>query len=64
MMAHIGFLIVIFPIFALVVGTLAMFKNRSFIGWFLLSFLITPLFALAALMIVPILMPRGGDAFE
>jgi hypothetical protein len=45
MMDTIVLLIVIFPIFAVVVGALATAKNRSFFGWFLLSFLITPIFA-------------------
>jgi hypothetical protein len=61
MMDPIILLIVIFPIFALVVGTLATVKNRSFIGWFLLSFLITPVFALLALMVVPIYLPLYDD---
>ena len=57
-------LMVMFPIFALVVGALARAKNRSFIGWFLLSFLITPLVALLALMFVPILVPGSDDALQ
>ena len=54
MIDSLSLLIVMFPIVALVVGALATAKNRSFIGWFLLSFLITPVFALLALMAVPI----------
>ena len=62
MIDPIGLLIVIFPIFAVLVGTLATAKNRSFIGWFLLSFLITPVLALLALMVVPIHLPLYDDA--
>ena len=64
MMDGINLLIVMVPIFAVVVGTLATAKNRSFLGWFLLSFLITPVFALLALMVVPIHLPLYDDASE
>ena len=64
MMDIINLLLVIFPIFAVVVGTLATAKNRSFLGWFLLSFLITPVFALLALMVVPIHLPLHHDASQ
>jgi hypothetical protein len=40
-------------IFFVVVGGVARSKNRSFVGWFLLSIVITPLFALIALVAVP-----------
>jgi hypothetical protein len=40
-------------IFFVVVGGVACSKNRSFVGWFLLSIVITPLFALIALVVVP-----------
>lgn len=63
-MDAIGPLIVIIPIFAVIVGVLARAKNRSFIGWFLLSFLITPVFALLALMAVPIHLPLYDDASQ
>jgi hypothetical protein len=52
------FLVVGFLIFSVVVGCVATAKNRSFLGWFLLSFLITPLFALLALIAVPMREPR------
>jgi hypothetical protein len=63
-MGTINLMIVIFPIFAVMVGTLATTKNRSFLGWFLLSFLITPVFALLALMVVPIHLPLYDDASQ
>ena len=61
MIDPINLLIVIFLTLAVVVGVLATAKNRSFIGWFLLSFLITPVFALLVLMSVPIHLPRYDD---
>ena len=64
MMDAFNLLIVIFPIFAVMVGALATAKNRSFFGWFLLSFLITPVFALLALMVVPIHLPLYDDASQ
>jgi hypothetical protein len=50
-------------IFAIVVGCVATAKNRSFLGWFLLSLLITPFFALLALIAVPVAKPRRESAF-
>ena len=63
MMTLIGLLILSFPIFAVVVGAVATAKNRSFFGWFLLSFLITPFFALLALIAVPAISqaPQYGE---
>ena len=40
-------------VFFVVVGAVARSKNRYFIGWFLLSMIITPLLALIALVAVP-----------
>jgi hypothetical protein len=64
MIDPISFLIVAFPILGLVVGTLATAKNRSFLGWFLLSFVLTPPIALLALMAVPIYLPLYDDASQ
>ena len=64
MIDSISFLIVAFPILGVVVGVLATAKNRSFFGWFLLSFVLTPPIALLALMIVPIHLPLYDDVSE
>ena len=64
MIDSISFLIVAFPILGLVVGALATAKNRSFLGWFLLSFVLTPPIALLALMFVPIHLPLYDDVSQ
>ena len=52
------FLVLGWLIFAVVVGCVATAKNRNFFGWFLLSFPITPLFAMLALIAVPARAPQ------
>jgi hypothetical protein len=45
----------------ILVGCLAISKNRSFFGWFLLSLLFSPIIAILALIVVPVSPAQHDD---
>ena len=53
-----AFVLLSYPIFCVLIGVVAKGRNRSWIGWFMLSVLVSPLFS----WLVLILLPKGKPA--
>ena len=46
-------IVISYIVISLLVGIIANYKNRSFVGWLFLSLLFTPLFGIIAIVFVP-----------